>query len=127
MKILVLDDDWELLEVVAKELAMANHEVDCSNCAKKAVEMVAQKPYDFVLVDYKMPEKDGIWFMKNASFLPNTKVVLITAFVNRDVIKKMFSLGVCGYVIKPFTGEELVRHLQFYVQPGATHQFLPAE
>jgi len=127
MKILVLDDDWELLEVIAKELAMANHEVDCSNCARKAVEMVAQKAYDFVLVDYKMPEKDGVWFMKIAKFAGNTKTLLITAFVNRDVIKKMFSLGVCGYVIKPFTGEEIIRHLQFYARPSAAKQSMKAE
>jgi len=125
MKILVLDDDWELLEVLAKELALANHEVDCSNCAKKAVEMVALKTYDFVLVDYKMPEKDGIWFMKNAKFSRNTKTMLVTAFVNRDIIKKMFALGVCGYIIKPFTCDELVRHLHFYAQPGTSHHPLP--
>ena len=114
MRILILDDDWELLEVTAKMLAQAEHEVDCSSSAEKAVEMVAQKTYDFILVDYKMPDNDGVWFMKNAELPRNTKVLLVTAFVNRDVIKKMFALGASGYVIKPFEEAELHRHIEFY-------------
>ena len=114
MRILILDDDWELLEITAKELARASHEVDCSDNARQAVQMVAQKNYDFVLVDYKMPDNDGIWFMKNAGLPRSTKTLLITAFVNRDIIKQMFALGASGYVIKPFDGEELLRHIDFY-------------
>ena len=114
MRILVLDDDWELLEVTAKVLAQAGYEVECCDSARKAVEMTAGKSYDYVLVDYKMPDNDGIWFMKNAELPRSTKVLLITAFVNRDVIKKMFALGASGYLIKPFHREELLRHLEFY-------------
>jgi len=114
VKILVLDDDWELLEVIAKMLARVEHEVECCNCAKKAVEMVSQKTYDFVLVDYKLPDNDGIWFMKNANLPRTTKTLLITAFVNRAIIRKMFSLGASGYIIKPFSEEELLRHIQYH-------------
>lgn len=114
MRILILDDDWELLEITAKVLAKAEHEVDCSDNARQAVQMVTQKSYDFVLVDYKMPDNDGIWFMKNANLSRNTKTLLITAFVNRDIIKQMFALGASGYMIKPFDDEELLRHISFY-------------
>ena len=114
MRILILDDDWEMLEITAKVLAKASHEVDCSDNARQAVQMVTQKAYDFVLVDYKMPENDGIWFMKNANLPRATKTLLITAFVNRDIIKKMFALGASGYLIKPFDDEELLRHIHFY-------------
>ncbi|MDD5520816.1 MAG: response regulator [Kiritimatiellae bacterium] len=114
MRILILDDDWELLEVMAKMLSRAEHEVDCSNSALKAVEMVAQKNYDFVLVDYKMPDNDGIWFMKNANLPRSTRTLLITAFVNRDIINKMFAMGASGYIIKPFSEDELFHHIKFY-------------
>ena len=114
MRILILDDDWELLEITAKVLATAGHEADCSNNARQAVQMVTQKSYDFVLVDYKMPDNDGVWFMKNANLPRSTKTLLITAFVNRDIIKKMFALGASGYLIKPFDDEELLRHINYY-------------
>jgi len=114
MKILILDDDCELLEMLERMLKEADHEVDCSASAQQAVEMVAGASYDFVLVDYKMPENDGIWFMRNAKLPRTTRALLMTALVNRDVISKMFALGAVGYIIKPFTEEDLLRHLQFY-------------
>ena len=117
MKLLVLDDDRDLLSALKDLLSKYEHAVDCCDNAKDAVDLVATGEYDFVLVDYKMPENDGIWFMHHAKLPRRTKALLITAYVNRDVIKKMFALGACGYIIKPFDHEEILRHLAFYSIP----------
>jgi len=61
-----------------------------------------------------MPEHDGSWFMRNAEVPRDTKVLLVTAYANRDIINEMFRLGISGYVIKPFDGPELLRHLDFH-------------
>lgn len=114
MNILMLDDDRDLLNALQDMLTRHNHSVDCCDNAKDAVTMVNSGQYDFVFVDYKMPENDGIWFMKNASLPKTTKAILMTGYVNRDVINRMFSLGACGYIIKPFDEEEILRHLAFY-------------
>ena len=114
MKILILDDDKDLLTAVRLMLIQHDHEVDCSDNAEQAVDMVTDGDYDFVLVDYKMPENDGIWFMKNVDRPKKTKALLVTAFVNREVINRMFALGACGYLIKPFNEEEIIRHLDFF-------------
>lgn len=116
MKILILDDDRALLDALKQMLVQNDHEVDCADNAKQAVQMVEKKEYNFVLVDYKMPENDGIWFMQNAKLSRETKTLLITAYVNRDMINRMFSLGASGYLIKPFGEEELLRHLNFYLK-----------
>ena len=76
--------------------------------------MLETNHYDFILVDYKMPEHDGIWFMKNVSLPRNTKVLLTTSFIGKDLVKKMFSEGICGYIAKPFDEQELLRHLAFH-------------
>lgn len=114
MKILILDDDVHLLEALKTVLEMNGHEVDCSSSAREAVDIVGKGEYDFVLVDYKMPDNDGIWFMENARIARSTRVLLITAYVNRDVINRMFALGASGYLIKPFDEEELLRNLDFF-------------
>jgi DNA-binding response OmpR family regulator len=114
MKILILDDDENLLEALKRVLEMNEFEVDCFSKAPDAVRPVEQGDYDFVLVDYKMPENDGIWFMENTTIPKRTRVLLITAYVNRDVINRMFALGASGYLIKPFDEEELLRNLQFF-------------
>ena len=114
MKILVVDDDKILLEEVAKILSKNGHSVDCADNAVTAVEMTKSNSYDFVLVDYRMPEHDGIWFMKNVSLPRKTKALLVTSLIDRDVISQMFKCGIAGYIIKPFDEDELLRHLRFH-------------
>jgi len=122
MKILILDDNEALRIAVGGILRALSHAVETTDDAKVAVGMVEAGEYDFVLVDYKMPVTDGIWFMKNAKIPKRTKVLLMTAYVDRDVIAQMFELGAVGYLIKPFDTEELVRHLEFH----STRSDLPA-
>jgi response regulator of citrate/malate metabolism len=59
--------------------------------------------------------------MKNAKLQRRTRVVLMTAFVNSEVISEMFKLGAVGYLIKPFDSKELLRHIDFHsgLQPPA--------
>jgi DNA-binding response OmpR family regulator len=114
MKILVLDDNEALSKAVQTMLKLHGHDVDAITNAKDGVKMVEEGTYDIILVDYKMPVNDGIWFMKEARIPRNTKVLLMTAFVNKDVINEMFSLGAVGYLVKPFDDAELMRHIEFH-------------
>ena len=102
MKILVLDDDKGFLETVELMLASGGHEVDTTTNAEHAASEGQRNDYDVVLVDYKMPNKDGLWFMKNANLPLKTKALLVTAYINRDIVNQMFQLGASGYLIKPF-------------------------
>jgi DNA-binding response OmpR family regulator len=113
MKILVLDDDADLSKSLKVSLEQYSHEVHCSMSAKDAIDMVNQHVFDVMLVDYKMPENDGIWFMKNAKIPKTTKVLLITSYANREIINKMFAVGASGYLIKPFGENDLMRHINF--------------
>lgn len=115
MKILLIDDDVNLLEALKEMLVAQKHEIECSTSAREAVEMVKGSKYDCILVDYRMPRDDGVWFMENAEIAQNTKVLLMTAYLNREVINRMFALGASGYIIKPFDEEELLTHLKFHV------------
>lgn len=120
MKILILDDDPNVLEALRLSLSQYEHDVVCVNNAEDAVSLVAKETYDFILVDYRMPEKDGVWFMQNVKMPPETKALLMTAYLNRDVINKMFAIGVSGYLLKPFDEEELLRHLDFHSRGRAS-------
>ena len=114
MKILILDDEQSILDSVRNMLEDIADAIEVTNDAKDAVSMIADGEYDFVLVDYKMPVNDGIWFMKNVDLPRRTKVLLMTAYVDRDAINEMFDLGAVGYLIKPFDSKELRRHLEFH-------------
>ena len=114
MKILIVDDDETVLESLKRCLVKHDHEVDCALTAREAVGKVGEASYDFALVDYRMPGEDGVWFMRNAKLPAETKVLLITANVNRKVIKTMFDAGASGYLIKPFDEDELLKHIDFH-------------
>ncbi len=117
MNVLVLDDDEDLSYALRDILERHGFRVDCSNSPQQALQMVKETPYDLVLLDYVMPENDGVWFMNNARLPRSTKVLLMTGCLERRLINTMFDLGACGYLIKPFDEEELVRNLKFYL-PG---------
>ena len=114
MRVLLLDDEEPLLAAIERALIQMGHSVEYTTDAVKATRMIETADYDVALVDYMMPVRDGIWFMKNARIPKKTKVLLMTAFVNRDVITRMFQLGACGYLIKPIEKEELALHLAFH-------------
>ena len=121
MKILALDDDEDVLKAVKIILNLAGHEVHCVEDAAVAVDMLQAVRYDLVLFDYRMPERDGIWFLRNARFPCGTKAVLMTAYGTRELIDRMFRLGAAGYLMKPFTADDLLRHVEFHApaSPGA--------
>ena len=114
MKILVLDDEQSILDMVGGMLEKHGHKVDCAVDAVAAVGMTERKKYDMVLFDYRMPEKDGLWFLKNAKLPSETKAVLMTAYGNRKLINESFKLGAAGYLMKPFRGSDLLRHIEFH-------------
>lgn len=114
MKILLVDDEVNILSSIERILTGSGHLVHCTTDVEKAVEMVADGGYDFALVDYMMPLHDGIWFMKNARIPKTTKVLLMTAHVDRQIIKDMLGLGARGYLIKPLDKEDLQTHLDFH-------------
>ena len=116
MKILLLDDEENIRSALKRVLERLNHTVDCASNAQQAIPMIESGDYDFALVDYMMPEHDGTWFMRHAKIPKTTKVLLVTAFVNRHVIDEMFRLGACGYMIKPLDMDELSMHLKFHSQ-----------
>ena len=114
MKMLVVDDHKGFREEVVGMLTRNGHEAGGVASALDAVSLVEKKGYDFVFVDYCMPVHDGIWFMNHVKRPRRTKVLLVTAHVNRQVIDAMFKSGASGYIIKPFDEAELLRHIEFH-------------
>lgn len=115
MNILILDDDTDLSTALKSVLENKQFTVDCSACAEEATSLVTQNNYDMVLLDFSMPERDGIWFMENAKLPRNTKVLLMTGYLSRNLVNRMFELGACGYMIKPFDDEDLMHNLDFHL------------
>lgn len=114
LNILVLDDHDGFRDEMVRILSRDGHAAQGAASAGAAVPLVEKGDFDFVLVDYHMPEHDGVWFLRNAKRPRKTKALLITAHVNRKIIDEMFKAGAVGYIIKPFDEGELLRNLKFH-------------
>jgi CheY-like chemotaxis protein len=118
MHILILDDQPEFRQVLASILERNGHVAVGVARAEDAIPLVESGAYDFVFVDYSMPEHDGLWFMSHVKRPRHTKALLVTAHANPEVIRTMFKNGACGYLIKPFEEDDVNRHLAFYAGHG---------
>ncbi|TFH13791.1 MAG: response regulator [Lentisphaerales bacterium] len=114
MRILLIDDDTNILSVLKVILESNGHIVDCADSADDALDLVSEYDYDFVLVDFKMPTHDGAWFLRNAHLRRNTKALLMTAFLTPNVVNTMFMCGASGYIMKPLEQQEVLQHLAFH-------------
>jgi len=114
MKVLVLDDDVYILKTVQDIMGIEGHDVECCSDAAIAVDKIKASMYDLVLFDYKMPGRDGIWFIENVNLPAGTKAMLMTAYGNLDLVRRIIAMGACGHIIKPFTATDLLRHVDFY-------------
>ena len=114
MKILAIDDDARLLAEVENILVRHGHDVHAVTSATEGIAHLKDNVYDFVLVDYRMPEHDGMWFMRHAAVPRGTKVLLVSSLIESNLVREMSKEGISGYVMKPFDEEELVHHLALH-------------
>jgi DNA-binding response OmpR family regulator len=114
MRVLIIDDHKGFRDELRQMLTRHGHVVDDVESAKDAVAMAETAVYDFLLLDYQMPEYDGLWFLRHARIPRHTKVLLVTSHTHNTLLTEMLRAGAVGYLIKPFDEEDVLRHLAFH-------------
>ena len=110
MRILVVDDEPPIVQLCVKILARAGHEVDGVTSGEDALARLTSTPVDLLVVDYNMPELNGIEVIRRARTLqPGLKVVMITAPRTREAAEEELGAGPSWVLMKPFTPNELVQ------------------
>ncbi len=106
--ILVIDDEPIVLDSCRKILRQEGFEVKGAMNGREGLKKIEEDKYDAVLVDWKLPEIDGMEVLriikKNH---PDIIVVMITGYPSVESAVKAMKLGVSDYVSKPFTPDEL--------------------
>jgi CheY-like chemotaxis protein len=110
-KIIILDDNVDLLEMQAELLRAAGHEVTISSEGAAALAEIKTGGFALLVTDIIMPDMDGIEVIMNLRKLqPPIKIIAISGGgrVNpRDYLQLAVRLGVHGTLQKPFSGTEL--------------------
>jgi FixJ family two-component response regulator/glycine cleavage system H lipoate-binding protein len=111
-KILAVDDEKIVLDSFRKILVMAGYSIDTVERGKEALGLIQKKDYDFVFVDLKMPEMDGIEVTKVVKHLrPDIDVIIITGYASVESAVETMKYGAMDYIQKPFTEEELRNYI----------------
>jgi excisionase family DNA binding protein len=102
-RVLVVDDEATIRDLLAKTLALAEYDVDLAPDGRTALERLRIIPYDLLITDLKMPGVDGLTVIKEARRLkPDIPVIIITGFSTEASAIEAVNLGVSGYLTKPF-------------------------
>ena len=117
MKILLLEDDFNLADSLKEILELENYEVDIVSNASEAYEKTFNEKYDLYIFDINLPDENGIEVLKNLRDADDkTPTIFITALVDLNTMSKAFNVGIEDYIKKPFEPEELLIRINAKLQ-----------
>ncbi|MBI3949713.1 MAG: sigma-54-dependent Fis family transcriptional regulator [Acidobacteria bacterium] len=107
-RILVADDEKEILVSCRKVLERAGHEVTTAPDGSEALELLKASHYDLFLVDLKMPGRSGMEILSLARSLdPHLMIIMFTAYATLETAVEAVKRGAFDYLAKPFTADQL--------------------
>lgn len=115
-KILVVDDEENIREVIREYAEFEGHEVDEACDGMEAVEKAKEKDYDIIIMDIMMPRLDGYLACKEIRKFKQTPVLMLSA--RGEEYDKLFGfeLGIDDYVVKPFSPKEVMARVNAIVK-----------
>ncbi len=107
-RILVVDDNKELREILEEFLKADGHDVEGSPNGRDALERHQISPFDLIITDLNMPEISGMELIKTIrKENQDTEFVIITGYASMDSAVEAVRIGAFDYIVKPFRMEEL--------------------
>jgi two-component system response regulator (stage 0 sporulation protein F) len=117
-KILMVDDELELLNLMKDVLEEERYQVFCASNGSDGILLNEQKNPDLILLDLRMPEMDGIETLRNIRKNDDkVRVVILTGYGCPDTIRDAADLNVSEYLSKPFENEDLISVISKVLEP----------
>jgi excisionase family DNA binding protein len=102
-RVLVVDDEASIRDLLSKTLALAEYDVDVASDGRSALERIRIYQYDLLIADLKMPGIDGLAVIREAKrYNAQLAVLIITGYSSEASAIEAVNLGVSGYLTKPF-------------------------
>lgn len=117
-KILVIDDEPEILELTGKLLRNHGYEVFTALDAKEGGDKIDREKPDLILLDIIMPHKDGVTLLRELKANKSTRqipVVILSAKGEFRSIIEAQKYGALDYFIKPCDGLQLLKYIKKYI------------
>jgi DNA-binding NtrC family response regulator len=110
---LLVDDEKDFLEVLAKRLRKRKLTLITNNSGEEALSTIKSTPIDIVVLDMKMPQMDGLQTLRAIKTInPALEVIMLTGHADVEAAVEGMELGAFDYLIKPVDIDELLYKLQ---------------
>lgn len=131
MKVLVIDDEPDVLDLLVRQLQAAGHEVQSTLSARTGLQLLETEPFDALVTDILIPDFDGIELMLSIRRrLPDLWVVAISGGGHHlsasDTLRMTDALGANRHLMKPFSADELLAVLQERPQSATARSAIDA-
>lgn len=115
-KILVIDDEQDLVKLLKTRLEADHYEVIAAYDGKMGLEKWREEKPHLIILDIMMPEIDGYSFVQESKTRPELNPCPIIVLTARPGMQEIFEVeGVKDYIVKPFDGEDLLRKIHRYL------------
>ncbi len=121
MKILIVDDDKPLADIVAEALRKQSHLVEIASDGARGWDLIEASPYDLLILDVLLPELNGIQLCKKSrSFGYQLPILMLTSQDASEEKVLGLDSGADDYVIKPFDLPELLARIRAMLRRGSS-------
>jgi len=122
MKILVVDDEGIVLDSCRRVLEEDGFDVLLVTSADKAISAIEDEEPSVLLMDVKMPLRDGMDLMREVKERwPSIPIIVMSGYHTTETIEEANKMGASAFINKPFTPDELLETVQKVVQKEEHH------
>ncbi len=121
MKILVVDDETLIREVIKEYASLENYLVKEASNGYEAIEMVKKEDFALIIMDIMMPKLDGYSASREIKKIKDIPIIMLSA--RGEELDKLngFDLGIDDYITKPFSPKELIARIKAVSKRNSTH------
>lgn len=113
MRILIIEDEPSLAEVIAQHLKREHFQTDIVHCGQEGYYMAKEPIYDLIILDILLPKMDGLTILKKLRTENiSTTILMLTAKSELEDKVKGLNAGADDYLAKPFATEELIARVK---------------
>jgi two-component system chemotaxis response regulator CheY len=120
--VMIVDDERLIQNLVTNVLtSLGFSDITVANSGRKAIDCAMVRKFDFIITDWRMGDMDGIDLVRHVrqnrdSMNHRTPIIMLTGNTEAYYVKTAITSGVNGYLLKPFSAEQLVKRIRNVIE-----------